>query len=33
MIEHTFHSDWRHVALPLLMTILIVCAALTIAIW
>jgi hypothetical protein len=31
MIDHTFISDWRHVALPLVFTIIVVGAALSFA--
>lgn len=33
MIEHTFHGDWRHVAWPLTLTILVVGSALAVALW
>jgi hypothetical protein len=31
MIEHTFISDWRHIALPLAFTIIVVGGALAFA--
>jgi hypothetical protein len=31
MIEHTFIGDWRHVAMPLALTIIVVGAALAFA--
>ena len=31
MIDHTFISDWRHIAAPLTLTILVVCGALLFA--
>jgi hypothetical protein len=32
MIEHTFHGDWRHVAVPLILTSMVIVAALAFAI-
>jgi hypothetical protein len=31
MIEYTFHSDWRHVAVPFVLTMVVVAAAVLLA--
>ena len=31
MVEHTFISDWRHIALPLVLTILVAAVVGTVA--